>query len=203
MLHIIEAAGWPIWPLMLASVIALAIIGERFWSLRSSIVAPRELLRTGGPGISPERRQSADCSTGSRTARRSPGCFAAALKNVKSSPRGDEGGHRRGRPRGRARTRALPHHARHHRHDQPAAGPARHDHRHDRDLRLAGALAAAIRSCLRTASRSRSTTPPSAHRGDTQHDLLPPLPQPVDSLVVEMESQAVKLVEIIHGERQA
>ena len=44
MLAIIEAAGWPIWPLLLASVIALAIIGERMWSLRQNIVMPRNLL---------------------------------------------------------------------------------------------------------------------------------------------------------------
>jgi biopolymer transport protein ExbB len=41
---IIEAAGWPIWPLLLASVIALAIIGERAWSLRTNAVAPNHLL---------------------------------------------------------------------------------------------------------------------------------------------------------------
>ena len=44
MFALIEAAGWPIWPLVLASIIALAIIGERAWSLRRSIVAPKELL---------------------------------------------------------------------------------------------------------------------------------------------------------------
>ena len=44
MLSIIEAAGWPIWLIVIASVIALAIIGERFWSLRMSVVAPREVL---------------------------------------------------------------------------------------------------------------------------------------------------------------
>lgn len=41
---IIQAAGWPIWPLIFASIIALAIIGERFWALRSDVVAPRTLL---------------------------------------------------------------------------------------------------------------------------------------------------------------
>ena len=41
MLSIIEAAGWPIWLIIITSVIALAIIGERFWSLRNSLVAPR------------------------------------------------------------------------------------------------------------------------------------------------------------------
>jgi len=43
-LSIIEAAGWPIWLIVIASVIALAIIGERFWSLRMSVVAPRDVL---------------------------------------------------------------------------------------------------------------------------------------------------------------
>ena len=44
MWEIIQAAGWPIWPLILASVIALAIIGERAWSLRNALVAPPDLL---------------------------------------------------------------------------------------------------------------------------------------------------------------
>jgi biopolymer transport protein ExbB len=37
---IIQAAGWPIWPLIIASIIALALIFERLWSLRTSVVAP-------------------------------------------------------------------------------------------------------------------------------------------------------------------
>ncbi|MDX1914686.1 MAG: MotA/TolQ/ExbB proton channel family protein [Methylophilus sp.] len=44
MWEIILAAGWPIWPLIIASIIALAIIGERFWALRSELVAPSNLL---------------------------------------------------------------------------------------------------------------------------------------------------------------
>ena len=44
MLSIIEAAGWPIWPLLLCSVIALAIIGERLWSLRQNVVLPKNML---------------------------------------------------------------------------------------------------------------------------------------------------------------
>ena len=44
MFALIEAAGWPIWFLIIASVIALAIIGERWWSLREGIVMPRDLL---------------------------------------------------------------------------------------------------------------------------------------------------------------
>ena len=44
MWEIIQAAGWPIWPLIFASIVALAIIGERFWALRSEVVAPANLL---------------------------------------------------------------------------------------------------------------------------------------------------------------
>ena len=44
MLSIVQAAGWPIWPLLLCSVLALAIIVERFWSLRASQVVPEALL---------------------------------------------------------------------------------------------------------------------------------------------------------------
>ena len=44
MIDIIQAAGWPIWPIILCSIIAIAIIGERFYSLRQSLVAPRDLL---------------------------------------------------------------------------------------------------------------------------------------------------------------
>lgn len=44
MLEIIKAAGWPIWPLIIASIISLAIIGERFWALRREVVSPSNLL---------------------------------------------------------------------------------------------------------------------------------------------------------------
>ncbi|UZD53878.1 MotA/TolQ/ExbB proton channel family protein [Caldimonas aquatica] len=44
MLSIIQAAGWPIWPLILCSILALALIIERFSSLRELRVAPPKLL---------------------------------------------------------------------------------------------------------------------------------------------------------------
>ncbi len=44
MLSIIQAAGWPIWPLILCSIVALALIIERFYSLRPSQVAPPKLV---------------------------------------------------------------------------------------------------------------------------------------------------------------
>ena len=44
MLSIIQAAGWPIWPLIACSILALALIFERFTSLKASKVAPANLL---------------------------------------------------------------------------------------------------------------------------------------------------------------
>lgn len=44
MFAILQAAGWPIWPLVACSVLALALIVERFWSLRASRVAPADLI---------------------------------------------------------------------------------------------------------------------------------------------------------------
>lgn len=44
MLSIIQAAGWPIWPLVLASIVALALIIERFVSLKTARIAPPRLL---------------------------------------------------------------------------------------------------------------------------------------------------------------
>jgi len=40
---IIQAAGWPIWPLLACSVLALAVVIERFLSLRMGHVAPPKL----------------------------------------------------------------------------------------------------------------------------------------------------------------
>ncbi|HEX5803157.1 MAG TPA: MotA/TolQ/ExbB proton channel family protein [Azospira sp.] len=45
MFSIIQAAGWPIWPLLLASVVALALIIERLVALRRSRVVPSGLLQ--------------------------------------------------------------------------------------------------------------------------------------------------------------
>ncbi|MCC7487185.1 MAG: MotA/TolQ/ExbB proton channel family protein [Burkholderiales bacterium] len=83
MFALVEAAGWPIWPLILASVIALAIIGERLWSLRAGIVMPPKLM----PQVVQEYRQNGvSPQSMSRLAGGSPlgQVFAAGLKNVKS-----------------------------------------------------------------------------------------------------------------------
>ena len=44
MWDIIIAAGWPIWPLIATSVFGVAIILERFWSLRESYVIHQNLM---------------------------------------------------------------------------------------------------------------------------------------------------------------
>ena len=44
MLSIIQAAGWPIWPLVACSILALALIIERFVSLKTARIAPAKLL---------------------------------------------------------------------------------------------------------------------------------------------------------------
>ena len=56
MLSILQAAGWPIIPLVLCSIVALALVIERFLSLREARVAPNRLVdevisvtRTGLP----------------------------------------------------------------------------------------------------------------------------------------------------------
>lgn len=84
MLSIIQAAGWPIWFIILCSVIALAIIGERFWSLRRSAVLPPNLFNDTveayrAQGLTPDliSKLNANSLLGR--------VFAAGIANVKSS----------------------------------------------------------------------------------------------------------------------
>ena len=44
MFSIIQAAGWPIWPLIACSILALALVIERFISLMTAKIAPPQLL---------------------------------------------------------------------------------------------------------------------------------------------------------------
>ena len=83
MWSIVQAAGWPIWPLIFASVIALALIFERLWSLRQSVVAPpglvdRVLVEYRQNGATPELI--------ARVAQQGPlgRILATGLANVKS-----------------------------------------------------------------------------------------------------------------------
>ncbi|RYF39801.1 MAG: MotA/TolQ/ExbB proton channel family protein, partial [Cytophagaceae bacterium] len=44
MLAIFQAAGWPIWFLLFASIVAVALIVERLITLRREKILPRNLL---------------------------------------------------------------------------------------------------------------------------------------------------------------
>ena len=44
MISIIQAAGWPIWPLIICSILGLAFIVERFVQLKSARILPTQIL---------------------------------------------------------------------------------------------------------------------------------------------------------------
>jgi len=81
---IIQAAGWPIWFLLFASVIAVALIIERSISLRASRIIPPTLL---DQVVSVYRRQGLSPEVIERLSRDSPlgAVLAAGLRNLKSS----------------------------------------------------------------------------------------------------------------------
>jgi len=80
---IIQAAGWPIWFIIVASIIALAIIGERWWSLREAVVMPKNLLALA---LQEYRQNGATPQMLARLSTSSPlgQVFAAGLRNAKS-----------------------------------------------------------------------------------------------------------------------
>ncbi len=203
MLHIIEAAGWPIYPLILCSIIALGIIGERFYSLRKDFVAPRDLL----PKVVQEYRQkkvSADLINRLAQTSMLGRIFAAALRDSNSSREVmkdsiEEAG------------RAVAHEL-------------------DRFLTTLGTIStmAPLLGLLGTIigmieifgsqGPSGMANPAQLAHGisialyNAAFGIIVAVPSLVfyrhfrartDSLVVEMEMQAVKLVEIVHGQRQA
>ena len=86
MLSIIQAAGWPIWPLILCSVAALTIVIERLFSLRPTLIAPPELLeevltltRSSLPGTDVVDKLAQNSLLG--------GVFATGLRAVIQEPR--------------------------------------------------------------------------------------------------------------------
>jgi len=199
---IIEAAGWPIWPLIISSIIALAIIGERFWSLRQAIVIPKNLL----PQVVQEYRQNGVTSQMlTRLCTDSPlgQVFAAGLRNVKSTPA--------------IMKEAI---------EEAGRSVA---HELERFLTSLGTIAAIapllglFGTVIGMIEIFGSQTPQGSNplvlaHGisialyNTAFGLVVAVPSmifyrhfraKVDALLIEMEIQAIKLVEIIHGERQA
>ena len=84
MFAIIQAAGWPIWPLLFASVLSVAFIIERATALRRGRVVPPGLLQS----VIGDLRQGAMNEEGLRRLEaHSPlgRVFAAGLRNVKST----------------------------------------------------------------------------------------------------------------------
>ena len=86
MLSIIQAAGWPIWPLILCSVVALALVIERLYHLRSTLVAPPALVdevmgvtRSSLPAADVVNKLAANSVLGT--------VLAAGLRSVSAEPR--------------------------------------------------------------------------------------------------------------------
>jgi biopolymer transport protein ExbB len=82
--EIIKAAGWPIWFLLLASIIAVALIIERLITLRKQRIVPAGLLESV---VQVYRKQGVTQEVLTRLAQDSPlgEVLAAGLRNVKSS----------------------------------------------------------------------------------------------------------------------
>jgi biopolymer transport protein ExbB len=200
-LAIIEAAGWPIWLLIICSIIALAIIGERGWSLRSALVAPHDML---AQVVQEYRQNGASPQLLTRLAGGPPlaQILGAGLRNVKSTPAVmkesiDEAGHAAAHELERFLTSLG---------TIATISP------------LLGLFGTVIGMIEIFGSQTPSGSNPivlahgiSIALYNTAAGLIVAIPSmifyrhyraKVDSLIVGMEREAVKLVEIVHGERQ-
>jgi len=197
---IIQAAGWPIWPLLLASVLAVAFIIERGVALRRSRVVPDGLLRSVATeysqnGVSEEMI--------ARVAAHSPlgRVLAAGLRNVHSTREAMKEGIEEA---GRGVTHEL-----------------------ERFLTGLGTIASIaplmglFGTIVGMIEIFGSQNPATANPQQLAHGIsialynacfgiliaVPALifyryfRAQVDSLVVDMEQQAIKLVELVHGQR--
>lgn len=84
MFAIIEAAGWPIWPLLFASIVAVALIIERSITLRRSKIVPAGLLERVVVEL---RQKGVSTEMVNRVAAHSPlgRVFAGGLRNMRGS----------------------------------------------------------------------------------------------------------------------
>jgi len=200
---IVQAAGWPIWFLLLASVIAVALIIERSISLRAKKIIPPKLLDQvvavyHRQGLSPEvlERLSQDSPLGV--------VLAAGLRNLKSSRY--------------VMKEAI----------EEAGRAVAHDL--ERFLTTLGTIATAapllglfgtvvgMIEIFGSQSPTGGSNPQQLAHGisialyNTAFGIAIAIPalifyrhfkNKVDTFVVEMEQQASKLVDIVHGERAA
>lgn len=203
MYALIQAAGWPIWLIIVASIIAVSIIGERVWALRLNVVTPRGLL---SKVIREYRERGVSTDMLVRLHLHSPlgQVFAAGLKNIKS-------------------TREVMKES-----IEEAGRAVSHDL--DRYLTTLGTIASMspllglfgtvigmIEIFGSTSPTTGGTNPAQLAHGisvalyNTAFGILVAIPSmifyrhfraKVDSFVVEMELQTLKLVETVHGERK-
>ena len=203
MFSIIQAAGWPIWPLILASVIALAIIAERLWSLRANVVMPKGLLMQA---VQEFRQNGATPAGLAKLADGSPFglVLAAGIKNIKSSSViMKESIEEAGRAAAANMERFLTTLG-----TIAAVAPL---------LGLFGTVIGMI-EIFGSSSPTGNSNPTQLAHGisvalyNTAFGLVVAIPSmifyryfrgKVDNLLLDMEMQGAKLVEILHGERQA
>ena len=201
MFSIIQAAGWPIWPLLFASILAVALIIERAGALRRARIVPPGLLQS----VVAELKQTGVTDDMlKRVEAHSPlgRVFAAGLRNVKSSRE--------------VMREAV---------EEAGRGVA---HELERFLTSLGTIASisplmglfgtivGMIEIFGSATGSGNNPQQLAHGisvalYNTGFGLIIAIPSmifyrhfraQVDSLVMEMELQAVKLVELVHGERK-
>ena len=200
MFAIIQAAGWPIWPLLLASVIAVALIIERAVTLRRRKILPPTLLEQV---VSVYQRQGVSAPVLEKLSQDSPlgAVLAAGLRNQKSSRY--------------VMKEAI---------EEAGRGVA---HQLERFLTTLGTIATAapllglFGTVIGMIEIFGAQTPSGANPQQLAHGIsialyntafgiaiaIPALifyrhyRNKVDTYVVEMEQQASKLVDIVHGER--
>lgn len=200
---IIYAAGWPVYPLILASIVALAIIAERLWSLRAGLVMPKGLLMQA---VQEFRQNGASAASLTKLADGSPlgQVLAAGIKNVKSPPAiMKESIEESGRAVAANLERFLTTLG-----TIAAVSPL---------LGLFGTVIGMI-EIFGSSSPSGNSNPTQLAHGisialyNTAFGLVVAIPSmifyrhfrsKVDNLLLEMEMQGTKLVEILHGDRQA
>ena len=200
MFAILQAAGWPIWFLLLASVIAVALIIERAISLRAAKIVPPSLLEQVK---SVYQRQGVSDEVLEKLATDSPlgAVLAAGLRNHKSSRY--------------VMKEAI----------EEAGRAAAHEM--ERFLTTLGTIATAspllglFGTVIGMIEIFGSQSPTGANPQQLAHGIsvalyntafgiaisIPSLifyrhyKNKVDTFVVEMEQQAAKLIAVVHGER--
>ena len=201
MFALVEAAGWPIWFLILTSVVALGLIIERLMIFRTNRVSPPALL---DEVIKELKQRGVSDSMLDRLAASSPlgRIFAAGLKNIKNPPE--------------VMKDAI----------EEAGRAVSHDLGHFLTTLgtiasispLLGLFGTVVGMIEIFGSQSAAGNSPAilAHGisvalYNTAFGLIVAIPSmilyrhfraEVDSLTIEMEQQAVKLVEIVHGQRK-